>query len=63
MNDKITSEDFELEKQNNKNMVNENNKTKQFKLLTQPPYITPRRICHFGIGCYIIIQITSRERK
>ena len=32
-------------------------KTKQFKLLTQPPYITPRRICHFGIGCYIIIQI------
>ena len=32
-------------------------KTKQYKLLTQPPYITPRRICHFGIFCYMICQI------
>ena len=32
-------------------------KTKQYKLLTQPPYITPRRICHFGITCYILCQL------
>ncbi|KAL7715902.1 THH1/TOM1/TOM3 domain-containing protein [Entamoeba marina] len=32
-------------------------KTKQFNVLIQPPFITPRRICHFGIICYIICQI------
>ncbi|GAB1218665.1 hypothetical protein ENUP19_0002G0023 [Entamoeba nuttalli] len=32
-------------------------KTKQYKFLVQPPYITPRRICHFGIFCYVLCQI------
>ena len=31
--------------------------TKNFQLLKQPPFITPRRICHFGILCYILCQI------